>query len=80
MPDDIPVLSSQLQEMQNEMKDFFMKELNKLTKEVQNNNHSIESANKRVSTLTTRIEQLESMILTILRILFISLMVRSTTR
>jgi hypothetical protein len=42
------------------MKDFFMKELSKLTKEVQNNNHTVESVNKRVSTLTTRIEQLES--------------------
>jgi hypothetical protein len=60
MPDDIPVLSSQLQEMYNEMKDFFMKELSKLTKEVQNNNHTVESVNKRVSTLTIRIEQLES--------------------
>jgi hypothetical protein len=46
--------------MQNEMKDFFMKELSKLTKEVQNNNHIVESVNKRVSTLTTRFEQLES--------------------
>jgi hypothetical protein len=46
--------------MQNEMKDFFMKELIKLTKEAQNNNHTVESVNKRVSTLTTRIEQLES--------------------
>jgi predicted nuclease with TOPRIM domain len=59
MPDDIPVLSSQLQEMQNELKDFFMKELSKLTKEVHANNHTVESVNKRVSTLTTRLEQLE---------------------
>jgi hypothetical protein len=45
--------------MQNELKDFFMKELSKLTKEVHANNHTVESVNKRVSTLTTRLEQLE---------------------
>jgi hypothetical protein len=45
--------------MQNELKDFFMKELSKLTKEVHANNHTVESVNKRVSTLTTILEQLE---------------------
>ena len=36
-----------------------MKEMSKLTKEVQSGNHTLEGVNKRLSSLTTRVEQLE---------------------
>jgi hypothetical protein len=59
MPDDRPVLSSELQAMTNELKEYFSQEMNKLARDVQDTNHTIEGVNKRLSTLTGRVEQLE---------------------
>jgi hypothetical protein len=46
MPDDVPVLSSQLQGMQNEMKAFFLKELSTLTNEVRKINLTVEGVDR----------------------------------
>ena len=59
MPDDVTVLKSELQMMVNELKDFFMKEMSKLTMEVTSVNHTVEGVEKRLFTLTTRVQQLE---------------------
>jgi len=59
MPDDVPVLKSEFQENINDLKEFFMQEISKLTKEVQSGNHTLEDVNRRVSTLTTRVQHLE---------------------
>jgi hypothetical protein len=60
MPDDVPVLSSQLVQATTDLKDVFMKELSKLTTEVKAACHTIEGVDKRVSTLTTRVQNLGS--------------------
>ena len=59
MPDDKPVLSSELQAMKDELKEFFAKEINKVAQDVQGANHTIEGVNKRLSTLTDRVQHLE---------------------
>jgi hypothetical protein len=56
MPDDVPVLSSQLQEL----KDFMIDEMGKLTKEIRDVNVMIERVDKQVSILTRRVEKFES--------------------
>ena len=56
MPDDVPVLSTQLQEL----KDLMLQQMGTLTEEVRGLHHSIESVEKRVSALTGRIQQLET--------------------
>ncbi|XP_039787907.1 uncharacterized protein LOC120654436 [Panicum virgatum] len=59
MPDDKPVLSGELQAMKDELKEFFAKEINKVAQDVQAANHTIEGVNKRLSTLTDRVQHLE---------------------
>ena len=59
MPDDKPVLSSELQAMKDELNEFFAKEINKVVQDVQGANHTIEGVNKRLSTLTDRVQRLE---------------------
>ena len=59
MPDDKPVLSSELQAMKDELKEFFAKEINKVAQDVQGANHTIEGVNKCLSTLTDRVQRLE---------------------
>ncbi|CAN6244212.1 unnamed protein product [Urochloa humidicola] len=59
MPNDVLVMSSELQALKTELKTFFLEEVNKLMKEVQSANHTIEGVAKRVSTLTDKVQQLE---------------------
>jgi hypothetical protein len=54
MPDDVPLLASDLQGLKDQMK-----ELSMLTNEFRKTNHTVKGVDKRVSSLTTRIQQLE---------------------
>ena len=56
MLDDVPVLSSQFQEL----KDFMLQQMGTLTEEVRGLRHSVESVDKWVSALTGRIQHLET--------------------
>jgi hypothetical protein len=53
MPDDEPILKSDLQELKDFMK------VTTLTNEIRSINHHIEGANKRVATLSGMVQQLE---------------------
>jgi hypothetical protein len=59
MPDDKPILSTELQAMKDELKEFFAKEIHKVAQDVQGANHTIEGVNKHLSTLTDRVRRLE---------------------
>ena len=56
MSDDVPILSSQFQELE----DLMLQQMGTLMEEVRGLHHSVESVDKRVSTLTGRIQQLET--------------------
>ena len=56
MSDDVPILSSQFQELE----DLMLQQMGTLMEEVRGLHHSIESVDKWVSALTGRIQQLET--------------------
>jgi hypothetical protein len=52
MPDGEPILKSDLQEL----KDFMIQQVTTLTNEIRSVNHHIEGVDKRVATLTGRVQ------------------------
>ena len=56
MSDDVPILSSQFQELE----DLMLQQMGTLMEEVRGLHHSIEGVDKRVSAPTGRIQQLET--------------------